>query len=275
MTVIDWIDGSTPLNDSTLSTLESTGRKGIADGYASLDATGKVPLAQLPPVGADLVYQGDYPAGTPYTDGEIVVYQGVAYMCVTPTSAAPTAWPGGAQPPVAPTITGPSYGTSLPASPTDGQEAILVDSTTNPSYQWRFRYNANSTSAYKWEFTGGVFPLVQTAPNAAFSSGSWTAVAGAASFAVPRAGDYQAEGWAEISNGTSPQVLYADVGTTSGGAYRMGVTAPGTSNVAVAGRATMLGLAASTAIKVFTLALSGTSCTINITSLRVFPVRVS
>src|SRR6516164_9624771 len=47
------------------------------------------------------------------------------------------------------------YGTTLPASPVDGQEAILVDSITNPTYQWRLRYNAGSTSAYKWEFVGG------------------------------------------------------------------------------------------------------------------------
>lgn len=42
----------------------------------------------------DLVYDGDFPAGTPYVDGEIVVYNGVAYMCVRPTTAAPSAWPG-------------------------------------------------------------------------------------------------------------------------------------------------------------------------------------
>ena len=48
-----------------------------------------------------------------------------------------------------------SYGTSLPASPLDGDEAILVDSTTAPTFTWRFRYNANSTSTYKWEFVGG------------------------------------------------------------------------------------------------------------------------
>jgi hypothetical protein len=47
------------------------------------------------------------------------------------------------------------YGTALPASPSNGQEYILVDSVSNPSYQWRFRYNASSGSAYKWEFVGG------------------------------------------------------------------------------------------------------------------------
>jgi hypothetical protein len=52
-----------------------------------------------------------------------------------------------------------AYATSLPAAPYDGQEAILVDSLTAPTYQWRFRYNAGSTSTYKWEFIGGA-PLV-------------------------------------------------------------------------------------------------------------------
>lgn len=50
----------------------------------------------------------------------------------------------------------PGYGTSLPGSPVDGQEYILVDSITAPTYMWRFRYNAGSSSSYKWEFVGGV-----------------------------------------------------------------------------------------------------------------------
>jgi hypothetical protein len=47
-----------------------------------------------------------------------------------------------------------AYGTSLPASPTDGQEAILVDSLTAATYQWRFRYNA-ARATNRWEFIGG------------------------------------------------------------------------------------------------------------------------
>jgi hypothetical protein len=49
----------------------------------------------------------------------------------------------------------PSYSTALPANPVDGQEALIADSITNPSRVWQFRYNARSTSAYKWEFIGG------------------------------------------------------------------------------------------------------------------------
>jgi len=48
-----------------------------------------------------------------------------------------------------------AYGTSFPASPGDGQEFTLVDSLTAPNYIWRFRYNAGSTWAQKWEFIGG------------------------------------------------------------------------------------------------------------------------
>jgi len=88
----------------------------------------------------------------------------------------------------APTL---SYGTSLPASPYDGQEAILVDSTTNPSYQWRFRYNAGSTSAYKWEFVGGAETIARSATNV--STTSTTSVdLGGISITLPRDGDYNA-----------------------------------------------------------------------------------
>lgn len=39
-----------------------------------------------------LTYFGAWVAGT-YKDGDIVVYNGVAYMCVRPTSNPPAAWP--------------------------------------------------------------------------------------------------------------------------------------------------------------------------------------
>lgn len=130
--------------------------------------------------GADLRYNGAYVAGS-YTDGDVVVYQGVAYLCVRPTSQPPKPWPGMG------IATG--YGTSLPASPVDGQEYVLVDSVTNPSYQWRFRYNAGSASAYKWEFVGGA-PSAQheTATVAINAAPTWGATGPI--FAIPRPGVY-------------------------------------------------------------------------------------
>src|SRR5215510_843185 len=98
---------------------------GGTTGQALIKKTGTDYDLQLGNAGADLIYAGDYASGPTYKDGEIVVYQGVAYICTMPTSSPPSAWPGGppvTQPPA--TVTG--YGGTLPASPYDGQEYVLV-----------------------------------------------------------------------------------------------------------------------------------------------------
>jgi hypothetical protein len=117
-----------------------------------------------------------------------------------------------------------SYGTTLPASPVTGQEATLVDSTTNPSYQWRFRYNGSSSSAYKWEFIGGA-PW-QIAP-AQFNNPSANAynsdVAAGSTLTLPRAGDYILESEAGVV--TAAGLHY--MGYTYDPNTRQGVTLPG------------------------------------------------
>src|SRR5262249_13588708 len=138
----------------------------------------------------DLIYDGDFASGPTYKDGEIVVYNGVAYMCTMPTTNAPTAWPG--SPGSVATYPTPAYGTSLPASPADGQQAILVDSVTNPTYQWLFRYNAQSTSAYKWEFIGGADWFTSDENDVTTTSvyPTMAQVGTLGVFIVPRAGEY-------------------------------------------------------------------------------------
>lgn len=79
--------------------------------------------------------------------------------------------------------------TTLPASPTDGLEAILVDSLTAPTYAWRFKYLSGITGADKWLFIGGA-PLVASG-NSSKTSGSFSALA---SITVPRAGIYAYDG---------------------------------------------------------------------------------
>jgi len=84
-----------------------------------------------------------------------------------------------------------AYGTSLPGSPVDGQTAILVDSTTNPSYQWAFRYNGGSSSSYKWEFVGGTAWTLVIPDYTTTGTGAWQAASGAGNvLTIPRAGDY-------------------------------------------------------------------------------------
>jgi hypothetical protein len=140
------------------------------------------------PPGLTPAYRGTYSATTAYNPGDIVVGpDGFAYESLTAqTGVAPVAW--GTVPPI-------PYGTSLPGTPVDGQEAILVSSITNPTYTWRFRYNAQSTSAYKWEFIGGS-PYCMSANQGAWTgaftmgTGGWSIGPSPCQFNTPRPGDY-------------------------------------------------------------------------------------
>jgi hypothetical protein len=87
-------------------------------------------------------------------------------------------------------LSGASYGTSLPGSPTDGQEHVLVDSLTAPTYQWRFRYHTAATGN-KWEFIGGTALYAFDGTISAITPVSPSYGSLAPSVTVPRAGRYQ------------------------------------------------------------------------------------
>lgn len=111
----------------------------------------------------------------------------------------------------------PGYGTSLPGSPTDGQQYILVDSTTLPTYQWLFRYNNGSSNSDKWEFIGGSPALTEVATSEGTTSTTYAALATAGpSFTVPRAGVYEVtigSNFITSLNGTDAAHSY-DIGGT-------------------------------------------------------------
>ena len=103
----------------------------------------------LGPKASPVDYVGDWAAGTAYLPGQVVRHNGADHIAVNPsTGQTPLAQAIGALPVI-------GIGTSLPASPFDGQEYILTDSLTAPTYAWRFRYVASITDAYKWVFIGG------------------------------------------------------------------------------------------------------------------------
>jgi len=96
----------------------------------------------------------------------------------------------------------PTYSTTPPASPVDGQIWILPADATN-GVNWTFRYNAGSSSVYKWEFIGGASWLGN------FSNGAYETIPGSGAFGdcptitrflVPRAGDYDAVAMAQFSH---------------------------------------------------------------------------
>lgn len=118
----------------------------------------------------------------------------------------------------APQTTALAYGTSLPGSPANGDEAILVDSTSAASYIWRFRFNS-SRATNKWEFVGGAPGFVETATNETTTSASYANLSGGAtgpSFAIPIAGDYiVAIGYTGgNNNGTQTDWMSYDIGAT-------------------------------------------------------------
>jgi hypothetical protein len=111
-----------------------------------------------------------------------------------------------------------SYGTTLPASAVNGQEFTLVDSTTNPTYQWRFRYNAGSTSAYKWEFIGGAPARIDVATAETTASTTAADLATVQSLTLARAGDYEFTAGAQAANNTAGQTCnISAVGRSIGG----------------------------------------------------------
>jgi len=112
-----------------------------------------------------------------------------------------------------------SIGTSLPATPNDGDVYILTDSLTVPTYTWFFRYVAGITDAYKWICIGGAPALVEVAAADTCSSSTYAALTNAGpSFTVVRAGIYQVAigftcQWTSATN-TAAYMSY-DIGATA------------------------------------------------------------
>ena len=74
------------------------------------------------------------------------------------------------------------------STPYDGMELLLVDGSTGPNYEWHFRYNAASVSAYKWECIGGAAYVYGGATTTLATLNTWVPLWG---WVVPRAGDWQ------------------------------------------------------------------------------------
>jgi len=170
------------------------------------------------------------------------------------------------------------YGTSLPGSPVDGQEYVLVDGTT-PSYQWRFRYNAGSTSAYKWEFVGGPAAIVDVLTDEGTASTTYTNLATTGpQFTLPRAGDYRAEFDAESYSSTSAvlNVVAVQVGAaaTADGDGSVGYIASASNTFCHVRDIAIRGAAAS-AVVALRYRVSGGTGNFRKRELRVTPIRVS
>ena len=133
--------------------------------------------------------------------------------------------------PIAPQVPTTGIGASLPASPSDGDEYILTDSLTAPTYAWRFKYFAGITDAYKWVYLGGepMYNEVGTAGVEGTSSTTYVVLTSAGpSLTPPRAGIYDVEIGAAMQPSASCFMSY-DIGATAA------VDTDGSVTVAVSG----------------------------------------
>lgn len=75
--------------------------------------------------------------------------------------------------------------TSLPTGPFPGQEIILVDSISSPTFHWHLRYNDLSVSSYKWEFIGGSPLFAQVTGGQGGTNSTYANVTGGPSVSLP------------------------------------------------------------------------------------------
>lgn len=172
------------------------------------------------------------------------------------------------------------YGTSLPASPYNGQEAILVNDVANPAYQWRFRYNAGSTSSFKWEFIGGSEWQAAVAAQEQTASlyQNYVDLSGP-SLTVLRAGDYIAQFTLEAHNDTALSGCLCGLGFGAGAVADSDLTWAMSSTagqeLSLGQKARLNGVAVGDLIRIRYCALLGGTVTFSRRQLLVQPVRVS
>jgi hypothetical protein len=142
------------------------------------------------------------------TKGELQIGSGVAENRLSVSPAAGQG-PIGPQGPVGPGGTV-ERGTTLPASPVDGQEYDYVADATN-GVVWRFRYRAASASAYKWEFVGGAALSAEAAGEGTTASTTYVALGGGPAVTTPLAGDYEMGFTVQVGNSAATTFTWATV----------------------------------------------------------------
>jgi hypothetical protein len=95
----------------------------------------------------------------------------------------------------------PTYQTTLPGSPVDGQQTIFVDSTSAPTYAWYLRYN--STLA-KWQYIGGLPKVARVNTYESTTSTTYADLTtDGPTFTIPLSGDYDIYFGAAMENNTN------------------------------------------------------------------------
>src|SRR5215831_2983579 len=150
-----------------------------------------VPMASAP-----VDYQGAYDPAVAYAQGAVVLYNGVTYIAVNPSL--------GQTPPIAGNLGGVPLVTSLPGSPNDGDEIVLTDSLTAPTFSWRLKYVA-AKATNKWVFIGGnsVYSELTGPATTSDTTGNYLDLSPNVSWTAPVAGIFAFEFLADLQGSTT------------------------------------------------------------------------
>lgn len=223
----DWVDGTTLLDAAhfdnmeaelvLLDSLKVPDPAGLDEKWLKVEGGAMVWVD--PPAGGgggSVEYENAWGAATPYQAGDVVEHEGVQYLAVNPSTNSEPA------PPAAPSSFTPvPLVTALPTPLFDGQEVILCDSLTAPTYQWRLRYVA-AKATNRWVFVGGAEAYARIDTDESFTTVStWVDLATVGpSFVVPVAGIYETWGnasyWSTVLSVASVDVVVGAAAGTVG-----------------------------------------------------------
>lgn len=104
--------------------------------------------------------------------------------------------------------------TTLPGSPTNLQRAILVDSTTVPTYAWEVQW---SSTASRWIYVGGCPAVVEvlTSETTTLAATYQDLATTGPSFTVPRAGSYVIQFEADATLQAAPGAIAVKLGAAA------------------------------------------------------------
>lgn len=172
---------------------------------------------------------------------------------------------------------GPTFVTSLPASPVNGQEVYYQADAAN-GVVWHLRYNAGSANANKWEYLGGqpLLGVVDTQESTA-TAATWLDLTTVGPAVVaPLAGVYLVDWGAQVSSNQAT-VNSVNVGVAVGAAtptQAWGETCTGTSQAHVGQRSYRLSFTAGDSVRMrYYLGSALTTFFVN-RWLELLPVRV-
>lgn len=202
-------------------------------------------------------------------DGDPMVWDGTLSKWVAASTLA-------AGRPRAPRVVTSAMSGGPPSSPVD-QDIWIATGVDANGTRWQFQYNAGSASASKWEFIGGATIIVDATPALALTVVSVITAIASASFTASRAGDYETDVLADLTNGSGAAQNFEispSFNGTSGfqGSENLGIVAAGNAQVGSAVKLT--GVAAGNAIQ-SAYFQGGQPFTLNRLTLRIRPVRIT